>query len=68
MREWGFKVGRFNPCMYQHPSKQIRCLVHGDDFVSVGDPESLKWMKDKLSARFEIKTTTVGPNEKNGEV
>ena len=67
MREWGFKVWRFNPCMYQHPSKQIRCLVHGDDFVSVGDPENLKWMKDKLNARFEIKTTTVGSNEKNGE-
>ena len=49
-------------------SKQTRCLVHGDDFVSVGDPESLKWMKDKLSGRFEIKTTTVGTEEKEGEV
>lgn len=38
MREWGFEVGRFNPCMYQHASRKIRCLVHGDDFVSVGSP------------------------------
>ena len=31
-------------------------------------PENLKWVKDKLSARFEIKTTTVSPSEKDGEV
>ena len=54
--------------MYQHESRKIRCLVHGDDFVSVGSPESLKWMKAKLSARFEIKTTTVGPYGEDGEV
>ena len=54
--------------MYHHPTKQIRCLVHGDDFVSVGDPRSLNWMKDKLSGRFKIKTTTVGTDEKEGEV
>ena len=67
MRQWGFKVGKFNPCMYHHPSKQIRCLVHGGDFVSVGVPGSLRWMKDKLSARFEIKTTAVGTKEQDGE-
>ena len=65
MPEWGFNVGRFNPYMYQHPSAEIRCLVHGDDFVGVGDPEHFKLMKEELSARFEIKTTTVGPNEKS---
>ena len=54
--------------MYQHRSRQVRCLVHGDDFVSVGDPYSLKRMKDKLSASFEIKTTTVGANDRDGEV
>ena len=54
--------------MFQHPSKKIRCLVHGDDFVCVGRPEDLKCLKAKLSARFEIKTTTVGANAHDGEV
>ena len=54
--------------MYHHPTKQIRCVAHGIDFVSVGDPGSLKWMKDKVSGRFEIKTTTVGTKEQEGEV
>ena len=31
----GFNVGRYNPCMYHHPSRGLRCLVHGDDFVCV---------------------------------
>ena len=67
MHGWVFKVSNSNPCMYQHESGKIRCLVHRDDFVSVGSPENQKWMKAKLSARFEIKTTTVGPSAE-GEV
>ena len=36
MIRWGFKIGRYNPCMYYHPGRAMRCLVHGDDFVCVG--------------------------------
>ena len=68
MREWGFEVSRFNSCMFQHKTREIRCLVHGDDFVSVGQPEELKWMKTKLSQRFEIKTSMVGMNAQDGEI
>ena len=68
MHEWGFEVIRFNSCMFQHKSRQIRCLVHGDDFVSVGQPEELKWMRAKLSQRFEIKTSMVGMNTHDGEI
>ena len=66
MAEWGFITGKYNPCMYHHPTKQLRCLVHGDDFVSVGDQRSLKWLKTKLNERFEIKTVTVGMEERDG--
>ena len=62
----GFEVGGFNPCMYQHVSQKIRCLVHGDDFVCVGRFEDLKWLKAKLSGRFEIRTTTVGADAHDG--
>ena len=36
------------------------CLVHGDDFVCVAKAGDLKWLKDQLSQRFEIKTKTMG--------
>ena len=49
------------------PGRALRCLVHGDDFVTVGDSEDLEWMKERLQNRFEIKTTIVGPRE-DGEV
>ena len=68
MAEWGFITGKYNPCMYRHPSKQILCLVHGDDFVSVGESSKLQWLKGKLKERFEIKTKTVGAKEAEGEV
>ena len=36
--------------------------------MCVGKPEDLKWLKAKLSAKFEIKTITVGTNAHHGEV
>ena len=41
MAEWGFITGRYNPCMFHHPTREVLCLVHGDDFVSVGEDEQL---------------------------
>ncbi len=34
--ENGFLKGKYNPCTFLHPSKGLRTLVHGDDFVTVG--------------------------------
>ena len=59
----GFQVGRFNPCMYYHAAKKIRCLVHGDDFVCVGEAEELRWLEICLKERFEIKSKMMGLRE-----
>ena len=67
MKEWGFVTGLYNPCMYNHPSRDILCLVHGDDFVSVGCPDVLRWLKAKLQGRLDIKTTVVGSSKEEGE-
>ena len=68
MKEWGFSTGKYNPCMFHHPSRHILCLVHGDDFVSVGSSKDLKWLREQLKSRFEIKTTMVGRKVEEGEV
>ena len=60
MTKWNFTIGKYNPCMYHHPGKKMLCLVHGDDFVCVAKASDLKWLKDQLSQRFEIKTKTMG--------
>ena len=68
MAEWGFITGKYNPCMFHHPPKQILCLVHGEDIVSVGGSNQLRWLKEKLKERFEMKTKVVGAREEEGEV
>ena len=35
-------------------------MVHGDDFVTAGEREETRWLKEKLEARFEIKSKVVG--------
>ena len=54
--------------MYHHAGRGILCLVHGDDFVSVGEPGVLKWLRAKLTSRFEIKTSVVGLHPEDGEL
>ena len=59
----GFEQGKSNPCVFHHIGKGIRTLVHGDDYVSVGRPESLKWMEEMLAQKYKIKTQVLGPDE-----
>ena len=40
-------------------------MVHGDDFISVGDEESLRTMQRHLESEFEITTTVIGPEAKD---
>ena len=37
----GFVRGRGHPSVFWHPDKQIKTLVHGDGYVSVGSDESM---------------------------
>ena len=56
----GFTQGRSNPCMYHHKDRQVRTLVHGDDYASTGGIKDLQWLRGKLEQRFEMKTVIVG--------
>ena len=60
MIRWGFQRGRYNPCLYWHKLWDIQTLVHGDDFVSVGNREHIYKFKKHLGHRIEIKTTIIG--------
>ena len=35
-------------------------LVHGDDYVSAGEPEDLNWLEGELKRQYEIKTQRAG--------
>ena len=59
MSQWGFKRGRYNPCLYWHPKTKLMVTVHGDDFMSAGTRTVVKDVRTKLESRFEIKTQIV---------
>ena len=60
MSKWGFERGKYNPCLYWHRKWNIQTLIHGDDFVSVGNRDDIRKFNEKMESRFEIKTTIVG--------
>ena len=51
----GYERGKYNPCLYWHPKRKVKTLVHGDDFVSVGSRSAVKGVNQMLKARFDIK-------------
>ena len=38
----------------------MRAYVHGDDFVVVGMPENLRWMRESLEQKYELTVKTLG--------
>ena len=49
----GFKRGRGHPCVFHHPSRDIKTLVHGDDYVSAGSDESMDWLEAELAKAYD---------------
>ena len=49
--DMGFEAGRASPCCFQHPTRGIAIVAHGDDFAYLVSAVTLTGMKH-LSARF----------------
>ena len=52
----GFSPGKGHPSVFVHKERDIRVLVHGDDYFSSGLSNDLSWLQSKLEEIFEIKT------------
>ena len=59
----GFTESRYNPTLFDHPGRNIRVLVHGDEFMSVAARRAAQWFKERLAQRITIKTQIVGPGK-----
>ena len=58
----GFIQGLGSPCLFYHPSRNIRTSVHGDDFTNLGSESQLLWLKERFLERYEIKDSGImGP-------
>ena len=62
----GFVPGRGHPSVFVHTQRDIRLLVHGDDYFSSAHSADLDWLEAQLGKRYEIQSQRVGAAE-NGE-
>ena len=60
LKQGGFQQGRINPCLFYHPGREVTIMVHGDDFVAVGEASQLQDTEKLLSDRYKIKTEMLG--------
>ena len=42
-------------------------MVHGDDYISVGEEQDLKWLEARLKDKYEMKTKMLGPDEAHSQ-
>ena len=60
MKQAGFKVGEASPCQLYNKEREIRMVVHGDDFTILGTQEDLDWITRILEKEYNIKHKTQG--------
>ena len=63
----GYLQGKSNPCVFYNPSSEVACLVHGDDFLAVGEELALKQFKEHLAKDWKVKHTHIGEAEHLGK-
>ena len=57
--------GRSSTCVFHHEAKVVSVLVHGADFVAVGDPKCFAETDAGLSKKYNIKHETLGSDKKD---
>ena len=54
MKKLGFEQGVSSPCIYYHPERDMRSLIHGDDLTSLGGLDDLEWLHRSLAHEWSI--------------
>ena len=44
------------PCVIGHKERQLRAMIHGDDFTLLGNEVGLGWFRDNIQRQLEVKT------------
>eukprot|EP00972_Heterocapsa_arctica_P001009 141971-Heterocapsa_arctica.AAC.1 len=55
LRKLGFDKGKASPCTFHYPTRNLRCVVHGDDFTTLGEDDDLDYLEKELKKHFELK-------------
>ena len=44
----GFQRGIWSPCVFWQRNRNIRAVIHGDDFTLLGTNSDLDWFRDRI--------------------
>ena len=56
----GYQRGQANPCLFHSPAEDCSIMVHGDDFVAVGDEKATKKLQVSLEKAYKVKCEVLG--------
>lgn len=51
----GFIRGKASSCVFVDSTRDLRCVVHGDDFIFAGADADLEWIEARMHESFLIK-------------
>ena len=69
MEEAGFVTGLATACAFFHDEKNIRVVVHGDDFIIEGAECDLRWVEATLRKKYIVKMRAMlGPERTDDKV
>ena len=63
LEEMGFRKGVAAPTVFYHPEKEVRCVVHGDDFTFTGERETLRGIAGRMKQTYELKVRGIVGDE-----
>ena len=49
-----FRRGMVSPCVSFHPSRELRAVIHGDDFTLLGYAKDLDWLRTQIASRQSV--------------
>ena len=59
-----FCPGRATVVAFHHAEREVRIVVHGDDFVVEGKQSDLEWVLDVLASKYILKVKGIlGPEQ-----
>jgi hypothetical protein len=60
MEEMGCKECKVTNGDFTHPERDLRAVVHVDDFLLSGESHQLQWFRDHFAKKYELKVEVAG--------
>ena len=64
MEELGFSECVTQPGIYFHAGRNLQVVSHVDDFLCIGGEQELRWFRDSLQKKYEIKSNILNAGNK----